>query len=307
VKERIEGDAVADPQGADALGAVHLVSGDGDEVACGEREGDAAEALDGVAQEQGAPRASEGRDFGDRLDHADLVIHQHCGDDAGAVGDPLGGEIQIDKAVAADREDVDLGADSAQPFGGVEHGGVFRRQSYHAAAFGREAGECALQRPVQRLGGAGGEVEAALPCRRAKSRRHLLARVLHGSGGLAAEAVGAMGVGEFVVEPRAHRGRRLGSERGGGLIVEVDRASCGSLALSQPLPGGGESVDFGCGGLRAEADAHHFARGASVHPIAVSTWLTFIVPEEQALPADTAMPARSNWMSCASEETPGMR
>ena len=30
-------------------------------------------------------------------------------------------------------------------------------------------------------------------------------------------------------------------------------------------------------------------------------------PDEQALPADTAIPARSNRMSCAAAETPGIR
>ena len=42
-------------------------------------------------------------------------------------------------------------------------------------------------------------------------------------------------------------------------------------------------------------------------PIAARTWLGLTLPEEQALPAETAMPARSKAMSCAAEGTPGMR
>ena len=37
----------------------------------------------------------------------------------------------------------------------------------------------------------------------------------------------------------------------------------------------------------------------SSQPIAASTWLGFMLPDEQALPAETAMPAMSNRISCA--------
>ncbi len=41
-----------------------------------------------------------------------------------------------------------------------------------------------------------------------------------------------------------------------------------------------------------EADPHHFARRRlASQPIADSTWLGFMLPDEQALPADTAIPA----------------
>ena len=44
-----------------------------------------------------------------------------------------------------------------------------------------------------------------------------------------------------------------------------------------------------------------------VQPIAASTWLGFRLPDEQALPAETAMPAMSKRISCAAADTPGMR
>ena len=46
--------------------------------------------------------------------------------------------------------------------------------------------------------------------------------------------------------------------------------------------------------------------GASI-PMAVNTALGRSVPDEQALPAETAMPAMSKRMSCACAFTPGMR
>src|SRR5205085_10048867 len=39
--------------------------------------------------------------------------------------------------------------------------------------------------------------------------------------------------------------------------------------------------------------------------IATSTALPFIAPDEQALPIDTAIPARSNWTSSDAFEAPG--
>ena len=42
-------------------------------------------------------------------------------------------------------------------------------------------------------------------------------------------------------------------------------------------------------------------------PIAARTWLGFRLPDEQALPADTAMPAMSSRINCAAELTPGIR
>src|SRR4028119_553370 len=46
---------------------------------------------------------------------------------------------------------------------------------------------------------------------------------------------------------------------------------------------------------------------SSLQPIAVRTWLVFWLPEEQALPAETAMPARSSCIIWAAPVTPGMR
>ncbi len=41
-------------------------------------------------------------------------------------------------------------------------------------------------------------------------------------------------------------------------------------------------------------------------PMASSTRLGFMLPDEQALPADTAMPARSNWTNWLALATPGI-
>ena len=46
---------------------------------------------------------------------------------------------------------------------------------------------------------------------------------------------------------------------------------------------------------------------AGSQPIAARTWLGLTLPDEQALPAETAIPARSKAISCAAAGTPGMR
>ena len=46
---------------------------------------------------------------------------------------------------------------------------------------------------------------------------------------------------------------------------------------------------------------------ASSQPIAFNTGLVLSVPDEQAAPADTEMPAMSKRISCTRAATPGMR
>ncbi len=50
------------------------------------------------------------------------------------------GEVEVDEPVAADGEDVELGAHAAEPLGGVEHGRMLGGEGDDPAAFGREPG-----------------------------------------------------------------------------------------------------------------------------------------------------------------------
>jgi hypothetical protein len=162
VEQRVELDASADPEAAYAFGSMHLVRGDGDHVAGVQGNVDAAERLDGVAEEERAAGVGELGEALDRLDDADLVVDQHGGDEAGAVVDPLGGKVEVDEAVRLDGEDVRFETLGAQPFDRVEHAGMFGGEGDDPAPVLGQACGGALEGPVGGFGGAGGEVEAAL-------------------------------------------------------------------------------------------------------------------------------------------------
>src|SRR5579884_3144909 len=106
-----------------------------------------------------------------------------------------------------------------------------------------------------------------------------------------------MRIGKSFLDPRLHRTCDLGSNGRRCLVIEIDHAA----------------VRFARAAMR-----HHSETNCSVSrsvvegpkltlitertiplgkPMAASTWLCFIDPDEQALPADTEMPARS---SCTS-------
>jgi hypothetical protein len=93
------------------------------------------------------PGRGRGGDLGDRLDHADLVVDQHGGDEAGALVDALGGEVEVDEAVGPTRGGCRPRSPGAEPFDRVEHAGMFGGEGDDRRV-GREAGGGALQRPV---------------------------------------------------------------------------------------------------------------------------------------------------------------
>ena len=80
VEERGEADVAADEEDAGALGGVHLVAGDAEEVYVlefaggAEVEGELAGGLDCVGVEEGSGGVGDGGEFGDGLDDAGLVV-----------------------------------------------------------------------------------------------------------------------------------------------------------------------------------------------------------------------------------------
>src|SRR5688572_13688815 len=134
MEQGIELHAAAKPQGAHALGTVHLVGRYGRHVARSQRHRHPPEPLDRVAEEQGAMAAGDRGELFDRLDHPDLVIDQHRRDQAGPAADPRGGEIEVDQAVAPDRQYLDLEALPALPFDAVEYASMLASQGDDPAA-----------------------------------------------------------------------------------------------------------------------------------------------------------------------------
>src|SRR3954452_9150255 len=103
-----------------------------------------------------------------------------------------------------------------------------------------------------------------------------------------------MGVREFLLDPGLHRLRRFGRNGSGRLVIEIDHAAC-ALARAAILRHSprkrsmSSSLVDGPKLTRMTQEAI-----SSGTPIAERARLGFMLPEEQALPAETEMPARSS-------------
>ncbi len=89
-------------------------------------------------------------------------------------------------------------------------------------------------------------------------------------------------------------GQRLGRERGGRLVIEIDHAA-NARAPRDTLRHSAMKASTSASVVDRPKLTRTTSREAStLQPIAPSTWLGFMLPDEQALPADTAIPAMSN-------------
>ena len=68
-------------------------------------EWDLAEGLCRVGVEQNAPRAAKRADLGQRLQHADLVVRRHHGNDSRALAERGLESREVDQAIGLDRQD----------------------------------------------------------------------------------------------------------------------------------------------------------------------------------------------------------
>src|SRR3546814_17191697 len=119
----------------------------------------------------------------------------------------------------------------------------------------------------------------------------MLPSYLDRRGGFAADAVGAVGVAEMGLKPRAHGSRDFGRHRSSGLIVEIDHAARRLSAMSvqsETKRPTSTSVVEGPTLTRTTSRA-----AASSQPVAARTWLGLRLPAAQDLPAETAVPALS--------------
>ena len=262
-----------------------------------------AKPLHRVAQHQRAGLVRQRGELGDRLDHADLVVDQHRRDQRGALVDRrFGGWSRSTSPSGPTGKADDIEALSFEPFGGVEHRGMFGGDGDELAPLGPL--ERALDRPVDRFGRAAGEGEAALV--RPIAVSDPVARDLDRRRGLAPPARRAVRVGELLLDPRPHRRRDFGRDRRRRLIIEIDHAALGrsrSAMRRHSARKASTSASLVCGPKLMRRIAAGDIVAAT--PIAASTWLAFILPDEQALPADTAIPARSSWTSSAALDAPG--
>src|SRR5258708_5930605 len=287
------------PQCADALGPMDLVGRHRDEVRT-LAEFQPAERLHGIAQHQGAGLMRHVRDLRNRLSDADLVVDHHHRDQQHAVVELASEQIEVEAAVVLDWKNGEVDALAREPFAAVENRGMFGGYVDDTVpsvlAFGTRFFDGPFERPVDRFGPAARESHAA--ALEADRFFYLLARDFDRGLRFAAPARWRMGVGEFLLDTRLHRLCDFGRDRRRGLVIEADQAALAAvcsamLCHSTRKRSTSASLVSGPKLIRTKLPAMSGATS-----IAARTRLCFIAPADQALPDDTAIPARS---SCTSK------
>ena len=156
-----EGCPRADVEDADALGAVDLVAGERQQIDAEaiDVEVEVAGGLDGVRVDSDARVAllDDADDIGDIVDRADHVVGVDDGDQRRLVVERGGEGLDIDEALAVDREVGDAEALLLQALGGVEDGVVLDLGGDDVVAAAAGAVGDGAQGEVIALGAAGGE------------------------------------------------------------------------------------------------------------------------------------------------------
>ena len=153
--------AFPDVEGADTLGAIELVGGEGEEVDVLGLHVDrhVADDLDGIGVEGHLVLPCNRTQFRDRLDRADLVVGVHDGDQDRLVRDRLFEFRRVDEAVLVDREIGDGEAFLLQVLAGMEDRMVLDLRSDDMVALLPVRKGHSLDRPVVGLASPGGEID----------------------------------------------------------------------------------------------------------------------------------------------------
>ncbi len=166
----------------------------------------------------------DGADGRQRLQHADLVVGRHDGDEDGARGHRRAELGEVDEALRVHAEPRDAAPLALEPFAGVQHRLVLGGGGDDVvAAIAQRVGD-AFERQVVGLGRAAGEDD--LPGRCADEVGDLGPRRVHRL--LRVPAVGvlaARGIAEVLGEKRQHRLEHARVNRRRRVIVQVDGSS----------------------------------------------------------------------------------
>ena len=177
--------------------------------------------LCGIDVEKDATAATEFSDCRDVLDHADLVVHVHHGNQGGVGADRALEFFQIDQPVGAHPQVSHLVAFALQFTTGVQNGlvlGPHRDQVFSLAVV--KVGRT-LDGEVVGLGGAGSPND--FPGIGVHQCRDLATRLLHRMIGIPTEHVGARSrVAEEFAEVGNHLRGHARVHRGGGRVVKVN-------------------------------------------------------------------------------------
>ncbi|MNX50585.1 hypothetical protein D3C86_812180 [compost metagenome] len=223
---RFEADArlAAHVQRADALGAVGLVRSQAHQVDGQLRDVDVdlAGGLGRVDVEDHALFAAGIAQRDHVLDHADFVVHEeHAGQD-GVGADGRLELLEIDEAVFLDVEVGHFEALALEFAHGVEHGLVLGLQGDQVLALALVEVGRALERQVDRLGGARRPDD--LTRVGVDQVGHLAARLLDRLFGFPAPGVAARcRVAEMFAQPGNHGVDHTRVDRRGGAVIEIDR------------------------------------------------------------------------------------
>ena len=231
VEQRNQVDPCSPVQRADPLGAIDLVPADAHQVDAQPGHVDLAEPLRRVAVHQCAGGVRQGGDFGDRLDHARLVVDQH-GRDQGDIGaDRRRQRRPVDQPVAPDPDHRQAAADRFEPPRRFQDTAMFGRQRDHPPPRRPRRQHHTLQRPVDRLGRAGGEGHGV--GRDPDDGRDLRARDRDCGVRLIPPAMRRVRVAEALRGPRRHRRDHCGIDRRRRRIIEIGRHHERSYPRSQ--------------------------------------------------------------------------
>mmetsp|Transcript_40877 Transcript_40877/g.108166 ORF Transcript_40877/g.108166 Transcript_40877/m.108166 type:complete len:254 (-) Transcript_40877:75-836(-) len=208
---------------SDALGAVELVRRDGEQVDLQriDVDGHLADGLRRVHVEEDLFLAAKLADFGDGLDHANLVVCVHHRDQRRLRPNRRLERLEVDEAVCAHRQVGHVEALLLQPAARVEHALVLSDGRDDVVLLWMVELRHALDRHVVRLGGARGEDDLLRVG--ADERRHLLARRVDHLRRLPPVRVRLrVRVAVHACHVWEHRIERARIQRSGRLRIEVD-------------------------------------------------------------------------------------
>ncbi len=223
--ERFQGDAVAHDEGTGPLGAPELVGRDRDQIERGGgcRDVEPGHCLHrvGVQHRCGARSRDERGDLVERLDRADLVVHEHHRHHDGVLVERVGQGAERHDAVVPDAHLGDAEALGSEPVRRCEHALVLEGGGHDAVAVTRGAGRArapftarlsASVPPAVNTSSAGAAPRSAAISSRASSSAVFAAR---------AHRVATRRVAVGAREERRHRRHGLLAHRRGGGVVEV--------------------------------------------------------------------------------------
>ena len=227
-EEGVEAEALAEVEGADALGGVELVAAEGEEVNGDfpDVDGHFADGLDGVGVDGEAVFLGEGGGLGEGLGDAGLVVHPHEGEEKAVVpgggGErfPQGGEVE--EAAFGDGEAGDAEAGFLHGGERAEDGAVLDPAGEDVAVLAAEVAGEGLEGGVVGFGAAAGEDDFGGVG--VDEGGDLGPRPVDGLARFFGGAVAAGGVVEAVAEPGEHGVEDFGVDGGGGVVVEVGHA-----------------------------------------------------------------------------------